>query len=67
MERLPKEAKDKDAFFFTPLKSFSMDKGKPWFSAVPVGRNTLDCLVKDASVQRSGSEQQIKSFAEGHS
>ena len=48
MERLPKEAKDKDAFYFTPLKSFSMDKGKPWFSAVPVGRNTLDCLVKDA-------------------
>ena len=25
-----------------------MDKGKPWFSAVLVGRNTLDCLVKDA-------------------
>ena len=48
MERLPDDAKLKDAFYFAPLQKFSSEKGEPWFSAVPVGKNTLDRIVKDS-------------------
>ena len=46
LESLPKEAKDKICFLFYSTQEFLLGKWKPWFSATPVGRNTLDCLVK---------------------
>ena len=51
MERLPPEAKEKNAFYFTPLQIYPPDKGKPWFSAMPIGRNTLDRLMKTACLE----------------
>ena len=47
IEKLPCEAKRKDCFYFTPLKKTPDDPEKPWFSAVPVGWNKLDSMVKE--------------------
>ena len=48
MERLPQDAKGRDAFYFSPLQFFSPEKGQPWFSAIPIGKNKLDRLMKDS-------------------
>ena len=45
--KLPDEAKNKDCFYFTPLQKQPDDPTKPWFSAVPVGWNELDRMVKE--------------------
>ena len=47
IEKLPPQAKQKDFFYFTPLKKKPLNPGHPWFSSVPVGWNTLDKMVKD--------------------
>lgn len=45
--KLPREAKEKDAaFYFTELKHTPEDPLKPWFTAVPMGWNKLDRMVK---------------------
>ena len=47
IDKLPAEAKSKDCFYFTPLQKLPGDPTKPWFSAVPVGWNKLDRMVKE--------------------
>ena len=47
MEKLPAAAKSKDAFYYTALRKKPEDPSMPWFSAVPVGWNKLDRMVKD--------------------
>ncbi len=51
MRRLPREAMEKDAFYYSPLQSFSREEGKPWFSAQPLGRNRLDRVVKEVCLE----------------
>ena len=50
LSTLPNGAK-KDVFYFSPLQNISQEEGKPWFSAVPVGKNILDRYVKDMCLQ----------------
>ena len=47
IDKLPAEAKSKDCFYFTPLQKLPGDPTKPWFSAIPVGWNELDRMVKE--------------------
>ena len=47
IEKLPAAAKSKDAFYYTALRKKPEDPSMPWFSAVPVGWNKLDRMVKD--------------------
>ena len=42
VSKLPKGAKEKDAFYFTLLSKTPEDPEKPWYSAVPIGWNKLD-------------------------
>ena len=44
--KLPVEAKKKDMFYLSPLQKFTKES-KPWFSLVPLDRNTLDQFVND--------------------
>ena len=47
VSKLPKEAKQKGSFYFTPLQTTPTDPLKPWFTCVPIGRNKLATLVKE--------------------
>ena len=46
VSKLPKDAKKKGPFYFTPLRETPSDPQKPWFTAIPLGWNTLSNLVK---------------------
>ena len=45
--KVPKEALTKNAFYLRPLPNVPSDPCKPWFSSVPVGRNTLSNMMKE--------------------
>ena len=42
---LPAEAFEKDNFYVQPVTS--VDPSKPWFTSKPIGRNTMNGMVKD--------------------
>ena len=44
---IPAEAKERDAFYLTPLPCKPQDPSMPWYSAVPVGRNRLGAMLKE--------------------
>ena len=43
--KLSEGAKEKGAFYFTPLRKTPADPKKPWFTDVPIGWNKLDRFV----------------------
>ena len=45
ISKLPKEAVTKDIFYCRQLPSLPTDETKPWYAAVPVGRNVLTKMV----------------------
>ena len=45
--KLSEGAKEKGAFYFTPLRKTPADPKKPWFTDVPIGWNKLDRFVRD--------------------
>ena len=47
VSKLTGKAKQKDAFYFTPLQSIPADPQKTRFTAVPIGVNKLATLVKE--------------------
>ncbi len=51
LSKLPRDALLKDNFYLQPLASVPENPQKPWFSSVPVGRNTLGKMVKDICAQ----------------
>ena len=48
--KLPEEAKQKGAFYFTPLKNVPTDAAKLWFTSIPIGWNKLDRYVREIDV-----------------
>ena len=46
ISKLPEEAKKNDLFYVRPLEKKPIDPGKPWYSAVPLGKHTLQQKVK---------------------
>lgn len=47
LQKVPKEALEKDAFYVKALTKRPLDPMKPWFSAVPVRKNKLSAMVKE--------------------
>ncbi len=45
--KLPPEASKRDNFYLQPVTKLPVDARKPWFSIVPVGRNTLAKMVRE--------------------
>ena len=41
LSKLPNEAFEQDVFYVRPLQNIPPDPAKPWYAAVPVGKNTL--------------------------
>jgi len=52
---------EKNAFYYSPLQKFSKEEGMPWFSRVPIGKNTLDQYVKDMCLE-AGIEGKTNHF-----
>ena len=46
ISRLPQDAVSNDLFYARPLEKFSNEEKMPWFTAVPLGKNTLQNMVK---------------------
>lgn len=46
IEKLPKEAFLKDLFYLRPLASAPTNDTDPWYTCVPVGKNTLNNKIK---------------------
>ena len=46
IDKLPKDAFKKDIFYVRSLAKLSDDQNEPWYSSVPVGKNTLNNKVK---------------------
>ena len=43
LSKLPNEAAfEQDVFYLCPLENIPSDQAKPWYSSVPVGKNTLE-------------------------
>ena len=51
LQKVPKEALKKDAFYVKALTKRPLDPIKPWFSAVPVGKNKLSGMVKEMCLE----------------
>ena len=47
LSKLPTEAIQADNFYVRPLQSVPKIASKPWFTAVPVGRNTLTSMFRE--------------------
>ena len=46
ISKLPKEAKEKDLLYVRPLDKKPQDPNLPWYSAVPLGKHTLQQKVR---------------------
>ena len=55
LNRLPQEAIQKDVFYVRPLQEAPADPSAPWYTAVPVGKHTLNSRVK-MMCERAGIE-----------
>ena len=42
LSKLPNKAFEQDVFYLSPLENIPSDPAKPWYSSVPVGKNTLE-------------------------
>ena len=53
LSKLPEAAFVRDNFYVQPLcnNSIPVDPGKPWFTANPIGRNSLSKIVKEVCVE----------------
>ena len=46
ISKLPPQAFEKDLFYIRPLETVPTNPTSPWYSAIPVGKNTLNEKVK---------------------
>ena len=45
LQKLPPDAKDKDAFYFRPLPDVPSNPSNAWFTSIPVGKNMLNTML----------------------
>lgn len=62
ISKLPQSARDKDIFYARPLEKMPTDENAPWYSPVPIGKHTLQTMVK-----RMCKEANIKGAKTNHS
>ena len=46
ISKLPKQAKEKNLFYCRPLQSTPKSSTEPWYSAISIGRNMLQNMVR---------------------
>ena len=51
MKKLPAEAFSRDNFYMQPCPRVPDDPTKPWFSANPIGKNSLSKVVKEVCLE----------------
>ena len=51
LKKLPNEARSADNFYLTPVTILHSDPAKPWFTKVPVGKNTLNKMLKEMCLE----------------
>lgn len=47
LTKLPPYAFDKDVLYLRPKRATPQNPSMPWYDNVPVGKNTLQSMVKD--------------------
>ena len=64
ISKLPKEAEQKDLFYCHPLSTVPKSPDKPWYTAVPVGRNMLQKMVcnvcEDAGIKGKKTNHSLR-------
>ena len=65
--KLPKKAFEEDNFYVRPLERVPTDEGTPWFTSVPVGKNTLSGMTKtmctEAGVSGNKTNHSLRAYA----
>lgn len=56
LQKIPDEARSADNFYLTPVAVLPSDSAKPWFTKVPVGKNSLNKMLKEMC-QEAGFSQ----------
>ena len=51
LKKIPNEARSADNFYRTPVTVLPSDPSKPWFTKVPVGKNTLNKMLKEMCLE----------------
>ena len=47
LQKLPHDAQVKDIFYLRPLSTTPADSSSPWYTSTPVGKNTLNNMLKE--------------------
>ena len=51
LKKIPDQARSADNFYLTPVTVLPSDPAKPWFTKVPVGKNTLNKMLKEMCLE----------------
>ena len=66
LQKIPDEARSADNFYLTPVTVLPSDPTKPWFTKVPVGRNTLNKMLKemcqDAGLPQTYTNHSLRAY-----
>lgn len=67
ISKLPPKVKEDDFFYARPLEKIPVDENAPWYSAVPIGKHTLQSMVKrmcaDAKIEGSKTNPSLRATA----
>ena len=70
LSKLPSEAFEQDIFYLRPLGNIPSDPAKPWYSSVPVGKNTLErklAIICDcAGIQETITNHSLRATSATH-
>ena len=53
LDKIPDEAREADNFYLTPVSTKPADPSMPWYTKIPVGKNTLNKMMKEMSQEAS--------------
>ena len=70
LSKLPQEVFANDIFYLRPLEKTPSDPNVPWYSAVPVGKNTLEkelsCICKQAGIEGTITNHNLRMTSAAH-
>jgi len=62
LQILPQNVNTNDVFYLKPLADIPSDPSKPWFTDVPIGKNTLATIMKKSVKRQEYKNTQIIAF-----
>ena len=70
LSKLSQEAFTNDIFYLRPLEKTPSDPNVPWYSAVPVGKNTLEkklsCICEQAGIEGTITNHSLRATSATH-